>query len=498
MRDMLDNPLYRPEHLGLRIPDDPFAISVCLPRWKDCVGFERGDPNILTRLQGGYPRFFLHPAVKQLFEDADPADGRDEHTFLVLSSYLSAKRCSEYIGRRAGVDPPVISEVSEEHGAWAVIVDAENMGSALEYWQHTGEGVSARCAEAIVKRRSIHHEAGKRALRGLRVRLSQWYRCPLDNVFCFPSGMAAAAAIVRVLARFAPNRRTLQLGFPYVDVFKVQKVFGLGGELIGDTGRHSLEAVRSLVATEDFAGCFVELPGNPLLTSVDVIELCSILRPKGCPVVVDDTLSGPYNVDIMQWGDLVFSSLTKFITGCGTVTGGVIICPSASPFSEELRGLLESEHEESVWWEDAVVLEKNSRDYTSRIESINSTTRNLVSWLEEHSLIAKLAYPDRVDRTAYELVKRPKGGYGGVFSLELEDATSNTELFYDALPVCKGPSLGTNFTLCCPVTILAHYNELEWAESHGVSRNLIRFSIGLENLDVLKERFLEAFRTLDG
>ena len=56
--------------------------------------------------------------------------------------------------------------------------------------------------------------------------------------------------------------------------------------------------------------------------------------------------------------------------------------------------------------------------------------------------------------------------------------------FFDALAVAKGPSLGTNFTLACPYTLLAHYLETEWAETFGVEKELVRVSVGLENIEV--------------
>ena len=62
-----------------------------------------------------------------------------------------------------------------------------------------------------------------------------------------------------------------------------------------------------------------------------------------------------------------------------------------------------------------------------------------------------------------------------------KNAASRSPGIYDRLAVCKGPSLGTTFTLACPFTLLAHYTELDWAEACGVSRHLIRLSIGLED-----------------
>jgi cystathionine gamma-synthase len=74
----------------------------------------------------------------------------------------------------------------------------------------------------------------------------------------------------------------------------------------------------------------------------------------------------------------------------------------------------------------------------------------------------------------------------------LTDAAIATPRMFDALEVCKGPNLGTHFTLCCPYTILAHYTELDFAERCGVSRWLLRISVGTESIDELERRFQSA------
>lgn len=72
------------------------------------------------------------------------------------------------------------------------------------------------------------------------------------------------------------------------------------------------------------------------------------------------------------------------------------------------------------------------------------------------------------------------------------NSEQEAQKFYDNLAIYKGPSLGTNFTLACPYTILAHYNELEWAKEYGVDRWLIRVSVGLEDPDWLLQTFKDA------
>src|SRR5258708_10229814 len=78
-----------------------------------------------------------------------------------------------------------------------------------------------------------------------------------------------------------------------------------------------------------------------------------------------------------------------------------------------------------------------------------------------------------------------------MFTCLPKNAGLNSPGMYDRLPFCKGPSLGTIFTLACPFTLLAHYAELDWAEACGVSRYLIRISVGLEDPEELWQRLAQ-------
>jgi cystathionine gamma-synthase len=70
-------------------------------------------------------------------------------------------------------------------------------------------------------------------------------------------------------------------------------------------------------------------------------------------------------------------------------------------------------------------------------------------------------------------------------------------VFYDAIETAKGPSLGTNFTLTSPYTILAHYTELEWAAQFGVERGLVRISVGLEETERIVGVFKSALEAVE-
>lgn len=102
-----------------------------------------------------------------------------------------------------------------------------------------------------------------------------------------------------------------------------------------------------------------------------------------------------------------------------------------------------------------------------------------------HFLVKCVYYPKVVpSRPFYDACRTPSGGYGGLLSATFY-TDADVIAFYDNLDTEKGPSLGTNFTLASPYTLLAHYTELDWAAGYGAEKNLIRFSIGLEDREEL-------------
>jgi cystathionine gamma-synthase len=210
--------------------------------------------------------------------------------------------------------------------------------------------------------------------------------------------------------------------------------------------------------------------------------------------VVDDTISTWANVDLRSVADVLVTSLTKFFTGRGDVMAGAAVVHPDSPLAAVLRPALDAEYEDCIWSANAILAESYSRDFAERVQRTNATTVQVVDWLRAQPEVAEVYYPSVRDRALYDTFRKPGGGYGGLFSILLRDAPRTTPAFYDRLELCKGPNLGTTFTLCCPFTLLAHYNELDWAESCGVSRYLLRFSIGQENADELIARIGRALR----
>jgi len=406
----------------------------------------------------------------------------------VLPSEHSAQRCADFIHSLAETSVRIVSVGSGPlHG---IVFDTDHRPLALKYWQHYGDVISSRLAQAALELTMPEEDATVKAT--LKDRLAGFVNETTENVWLHVSGMAAMAHALRAFHHQHHNLKTVQLGFPYVDGLKMQTAYGPGAHFFPRPDAEAFDQIEHLAERGQISGVFCEVPGNPLLQTLDLEHLSQILRAHRVPLVVDDTVATYANVDVRAYADLVASSLTKLVSGVGDVMGGALVLSSESPLADDLRKHLEAEYEDLLWQEDAVRLEENSRDFLERARRVNDHTEVLVDHLRDHPAVERLWYPKFENRENYDAVRRPDGGYGGLFSLLLKDAERTSIPFYDALRISKGPSLGTNFSLACPYTLLAHYDELEWAEELGISRWLVRCSVGLEDPSDLIARFDEA------
>lgn len=178
--------------------------------------------------------------------------------------------------------------------------------------------------------------------------------------------------------------------------------------------------------------------------------------------------------------------------------------------------------EDTYYASDAIFMERNSRDFRPRVARINRNTEAVCEFLQARAAdqgsstvpqtqgalskraLKKVYYPKYITPENYRARMRrgtstsndttaddAAAGYGGLFSVTFTSLAAS-RAFFDALKCCKGPSLGTNFTLACPYTVLAHYLELDWAAEWEVEEGLVRVSVGLEDEKVLLQWFGEA------
>lgn len=492
MRDLLLDPMCRVEDLGKPIPPSPYGVSVCMPLWEHVIGYEEGDQRVVSKFQSGYPRFFIPPPIAQFMTAVEKELAAAGERSLVFPKRIHAERCAEYVAKHDGVKCRVIEHGDERFGV--VLFPEASYATARKYWRFCGEIISSRQAEAAMGKGTTVTEAdGDAASTVIRERLASITGQSAEDVFLFPSGMAANFAVHRMLTTVLPGRKTVQLDFPYVDVLKIQEHFGSGVHFLPFVGEGDYEKLRGLIAAEPLAGIFLEMPSNPLLKCIDIRRVTEMLflEERDAPIIMDDTVATCVNVDAFLAADVTTTSLTKAFSGVGDVLAGSVILNGDSPYHDDFAAFLRAHHDGGLWCGDAVALEKNSRDFVERVRGMSRNGVALYEFLSEHPAVERVFHSVEDSSGVYDHLLKPDGGHGCLLSFVLKDKAKSAAV-YDAMEFCKGPSLGTNYTLVCPYTLLAHYDELDWAESCGVDRHLFRVSVGLEPAEVIIERMKRA------
>ncbi|KAG8863010.1 hypothetical protein FRC20_010958 [Serendipita sp. 405] len=347
-----------------------------------------------------------------------------------------------------------------------------------------------------------------------------------DDVFLFPGGMCAIWHAHQLLLRTLGNRKSVCWGFPYVDTLKILQKWGPGCYFFGKGSEFDeLETLLEELQSQSPPGSneppilalFCECTSNPLLQTPDLQRFRALADKYGFAIVVDETIGNYTNVEVLPYSDIVCSSLTKVFSGETNVMGGGLVLNPQGKHYNKLRPELVSFYEDVYWDEDAIFLERNSRDFTTRVYAINQNAEAVCDLLHSRSLeaieekkttnssylnghtatddasksslsrptvVKKIYYPKWITTSLYNSLKTPQGGYGGLFSVTFTTPIA-AKAFFDALGCEKGPSLGTNFTLACPFVILAHYTELDWVQQFNIDPYLVRVSVGLEKREVL-------------
>ncbi|KAK4140765.1 putative cystathionine gamma-synthase/beta-lyase [Dichotomopilus funicola] len=393
---------------------------------------------------------------------------------------------------------------------------------AKAFWQHTGFGISSRRASYWLEHAPFL--TGKStssatnafataatvntAREAIKNRIAEGYSLPSQDlhvspsdIFLFPTGMTAITETAHALKSLRPADpskpyHAVVFGFPYVDTFKTllhthPHPFTL--TLLPSTPSALTDLAHRLITDPTFHpdALFTEVPGNPLLQTPDLHTLFQLSREHNFVLVVDDTIGTYVSLGLLPECDVVCTSLTKMFSGaCDVMGGSVVLNPRGRVYSA-LRSALSREREETdrAWFgEDVLVMERNSRDFKERMGKASGNAEVVVGMLRASQVVREVFYPlGSETQEGYDRYRVEGGGYGFLLSVKFARA-EQAVAFYDALDVAKGPSLGTNFTLCCAYTLLAHYRELAWAAEYGVVEDLVRISVGLEDVEWLRER----------
>ncbi len=492
---LLANPLSKESDTGLAVPPNTkHPSSVVMPTSEITKQFNALGDIVLSRdgkLPIGYPRFVIPATVKDLSHKV-----HGTLSSLPFATMESAEAAANYIQRYG------------RHEEDAVIHEADGLywlhdsDEALEAWQHTGLGLSSRQALATLEGRGQNDlERRTVAENSIKQTIEHYTGAKQEDIYLFPTGMAAIYALNQAMIVASDQAPGVQFGFPYTDTFE-QRKFGPGMNIsknildMRDGDYDTLAGV--LESNQPIRGVITECPGNPKLWTPDFHKLDAMLDGRA-PLVIDDTIGTMFNIDDNKLPDSVVArvtSLTKFFSSVGDVMGGSIVLRPDSPHYELVKAALDSTYQDTLWYEDAEALVKNSTYFPEIMPIINENGEQIAKWLHdewtgEDNALEAVYHPSLTGTEAYDAVKKDEGGYGGLMSLKFNDP-ERAYRFFDALNITKGPSLGTFYSIACLYTWLAH-KPVGSVGKFGVVPDFVRISFGIESFEDLQERIREAF-----
>jgi cystathionine beta-lyase/cystathionine gamma-synthase len=228
-----------------------------------------------------------------------------------------------------------------------------------------------------------------------------------------------------------------------------------------------------------------ESPINPTLRCLDIRKVADVCRARSVTSVIDNTFASPVNQQPLSMGvDLVMHSATKYLNGHSDVTAGALIGSTAlidrlGPARKLFGGVLEPAS--------AYALARGLKTLTLRMARHNTNAMAVASWLEHDARVARVFYPGLSSHPDHRIARRQMSGFGGMVCFDLAAGYKAACRFFDRLQVFKrAASLGGTESLCSLPVLTSQYGfSDEQLAAAGVTRGMVRLSVGLEHPDDL-------------
>ncbi|WP_370328433.1 O-succinylhomoserine sulfhydrylase [Euzebya sp.] len=241
------------------------------------------------------------------------------------------------------------------------------------------------------------------------------------------------------------------------------------------------------------AAVFFESPSNPMQELVDIAAVCELAHAVGARVIVDNIFASPVFQRPLDLGaDVVVYSTTKHMDGQGRTLGGVIL-GSAAFIDGEVQPLMRHTGPVLSPFNAWVVL-KGLETLRLRVERMAATALDLAGWLESQPAVTWVRHPWLASHPQHDLARRQMTGGGTVVTFEVEGGTDRAFAVLDALDVVD---ISNNFAdakslACHPATTTHHRIGPEGRAAVGITDGVIRLSVGLEDVEDLREDLARA------
>jgi len=299
----------------------------------------------------------------------------------------------------------------------------------------------------------------------------------------FSSGMSAISTITQMLNA---GDHIICSDDVYGGTFrlfdKVLKKFNLEFDFIDLTGLQSLE--RHIKNTTKLV--WLESPSNPLLKLIDIEATARIAKSRGIVTVVDNTFATPFFQKPLKLGaDIVMHSTTKYLNGHSDVIGGALVMNDQELYTK-LQFLQNAAGGVPGPFDCFLVL-RGIKTLAIRMERHAGNALKIAQFLENHPKVRKVIYPGLSSHPQHELAKRQMAGFGGIVTFFIKGGLEAARKFLERVKVFSlAESLGGVESLIEHPAIMTHASlPKEIREKIGISDELIRVSVGIENIDDL-------------
>jgi cystathionine gamma-synthase len=299
----------------------------------------------------------------------------------------------------------------------------------------------------------------------------------------FATGMAAISNTLFTL--LSPGHRVVSVKDTYGGTSKIFLEFLPRFQIeakLCDTTDH--EAIEAAIAQ----GCevlYLESPTNPTLKVMDIARLTQAAHAVGAIVVADNTFATPINQNPLTLGvDLVLHSATKFLGGHADALGGVI-CGSASLVEKiyHYREITGATLDPMA----AYLLLRGMKTLHLRIRQQNESALQIAHFLQAQPQVSQVFYPGLETHEHHDVARRQMRGFGGVLSFMLKGDFDAVRAFLPRLRYAHlAANLGAVETIAGPPATTSHVEcTPEEREAMGIPEGLIRYSVGIEDVEDL-------------
>ncbi|KAM0455384.1 hypothetical protein ACHAPV_000685 [Trichoderma viride] len=524
-------------------PQTPYSIISNLPGWDLLQRFRDGDMSPMARVVNIYPRFGPTQFAGKLGQEVAKKLGYEGKGCMVYLNPIMFPYTAGHVKNshrdEAAIDPENLTFKCIDvagHRVYAVIFEPQHTKALMLSWGNPGLGLSIRIAEHLLSNIDTLVEVPFDDYKNppkptftpvgpahqlLRERVNKFiHRASInpelvkskpDDVYLYPSGMAGIYHTTNLIQQYRPGTNII-LGIVFHNTqHHLLEESPNGFKHFGKVDKQGLDDMETWLEGETKEGrkvsfVIVEFPGNPTLESTDLPRLKKLSEKHGFVLIVDDTIAGFANVDVLAHSDIVLTSLTKSFNGRADVLGGSIVLNPLSPHYSELSSRYAETHNNELFAGDAEVILANSHDFLQRTRRLNRNAEAMATFLHntigrDDSPVVRVQYPSLLaDKSNYDrflrrsTVELPNPGYGCLLNIEFE-SVATARAFYDRCGFYSSPHLGGH------VTIMLAYNmmmfgkkpeEKEEFRAYNALEESIRISAGLEDVEDLIDTLKDA------